>query len=156
MPREPIPTYFFALTVVRRDDRFLIVHERKHGQLWYLPGGRVEPGEALAEAARRETLEEAGIPIVLEGIIRIEHTPFPDGVARCRVFFLARPEDETPPKSVPDDESLGAAWVRLDEIDRFPLRADEVREVFQYVVGGGAVAPIGLLRREDEPFLSRS
>ena len=48
MSRTPSATWFFALVVVRRGDRFLLVHERKHGQTWYLPAGRVEPGETLA------------------------------------------------------------------------------------------------------------
>src|SRR5207244_8947752 len=110
MPRDPIPTWFFALVVVRRGDRFLLVHERKHGQLWYLPAGRVEPGETFAQAAVRETLEEAGIAIALDGIVRLEHTPI-EGGARMRAIFVAHPTDDRPPKATPDDESLGAAWV---------------------------------------------
>lgn len=74
MAREPIPTWCFAVVVVRRGDRFLLVHERKHGQLWYLPAGRVEPGESFATAACRETLEEAGVPIRVTGLIRVEHS----------------------------------------------------------------------------------
>jgi len=31
--------------VVRDEDRFLVVQERKHEQRWYLPAGRVELGE---------------------------------------------------------------------------------------------------------------
>lgn len=45
MAHSPIPTWYFALTVVRRENQFVLVHERKHGQLWYLPAGRVELGE---------------------------------------------------------------------------------------------------------------
>src|SRR5579883_3011243 len=98
MPREPVPTYAFALVVVRLGHRFLLVHERKHGQRWYLPAGRVEPGEDLAAAAVRETLEESGVPVVLEGILRIEYAPAPPpGATRLRVFFVARPRDDTPP-----------------------------------------------------------
>src|SRR4051794_21803157 len=110
MAREPIPTWFFAVTVVRRGDRFLIVQEAKHGQLWYVPAGRVEPGETFAAAAQRETLEEAGIPITLMGILRIEHAATVRG-SRLRAVFLAEPADDTPLKSVPDDESLAARWV---------------------------------------------
>ncbi len=65
MPRSPVPTWYFALVVVRLGPRFLIVQERKHGQLWYLPAGRVEPGENITDAARRETLEESGVPVVV-------------------------------------------------------------------------------------------
>ncbi len=103
-----IPTWCFAVAVVRRGDQFLIVHERKHGQLWYLPAGRVEPGETFFAAACRETLEETGIPIRVVGVLRVEHSPGRTA-ARLRVVFLAEPIDDTPPKSVPDEESLEAA-----------------------------------------------
>jgi phosphatase NudJ len=152
MPREPIPTWYFALVVVRLQHRFLLVHERKHGQKWYLPAGRVEPGESLVEAARRETLEESGIPVVIEGILRIEHTPFSEGMARLRVIFVARPEDDTPPKSIPDEESLAAGWFSLEELESLSLRGEEVREIFDYVAMGAPIYPLELITFEGAPF----
>ena len=146
-----IPTWYFALVVVRRGDHFLLVHERKHGQLWFLPAGRAEPGESLQETARRETLEEAGVPIRLTGLLRVQHTPAPGG-ARVRVLFLGEPIDDTPPKSTPDAESLGAAWVSLDELDRFPLRGEDVEGVLRYVAAGGPVYPLSVLQAEHMPF----
>src|SRR6185312_2351788 len=95
--RSAIPTWFFAVVVVRKADRFLLVHERKHGQLWYLPAGRVEPGESFFDAAVRETLEETGVAVRLDGVIRVEHTPSPGGM-RVRVVFTGGPVDERPPK----------------------------------------------------------
>jgi 8-oxo-dGTP pyrophosphatase MutT (NUDIX family) len=150
--RVGIPTWFFALVVVRLGARFLLVHERKHGQGWYLPAGRVEPGETLTDGALRETLEETGVPVRLEGILRIEHSPDPSGSARCRVFFLASPVDNRPPRTVPDDESLGAAWIALDELHRYPLRGEEVREILTYVSAGGPVYPLSLLAPESAPW----
>jgi 8-oxo-dGTP diphosphatase len=65
----------------KQDDRPLvpcvggIVHDRsgrllliRRGQepsrgLWSVPGGRVEPGETLAEAVEREVLEETGLRV---------------------------------------------------------------------------------------------
>jgi phosphatase NudJ len=146
VPRDPIPTWCFAVAVVRRGDRFLLVHERKHGQLWYLPAGRVEPGESFAEAAVRETLEEAGVPVRVVGVIRVEHTPRGEK-ARLRVVFLAEPTDDTPAKREPDEESLGAAWVSLAELGDYPLRGGEVPELMAYVAGGGAVCGMDVLRR---------
>jgi len=151
MPRDPIPTWCFALIVVRQEDRFLMVHERKHGQQWYLPAGRVEPGESFVVGALRETLEETGVPVQLTGILRFEHTPSRLG-ARLRIIFLAEPVDDTPPKSVPDEESLGAAWVRLDQLNDYPLRDPEVAKLFAYVAEGGPVYPMSLLHSEGKPF----
>ncbi len=151
MAREATPTWFFALVVVRLGHRFLLVHEKKHGQHWYLPAGRVEPGETCVQAAVRETREEAGIEVEPEGIVRIEHTPSPGG-SRVRVVFVARPIDDTPPKTVPDDETLGAAWVSLDEMNNYSLRGSEVRELFEYIARGGAIAPLSFLTLEGAPY----
>jgi phosphatase NudJ len=151
MAREPIPTWCFALVVVRKGDRFLLVQESKYGEPWYLPGGRVEAGESFADAAVRETREEAGIPVRVTGVIRIEHSPTPAG-SRMRVLFLAEPTDDTPPKSEPDDESLRAAWVGLDDLTKYRLRGEEVAELFAYVAGGGPVYPPDLLQAEGAPF----
>src|ERR1041384_6124936 len=70
--RGPIPTWSFALVVVRRGHRFLLTQERKYGATWSIPGGRVEPGETLAQAAVREVLEETGVPAKLDGVLRGE------------------------------------------------------------------------------------
>jgi phosphatase NudJ len=147
MSREAIPTWSFAMVVARLGRRFLVVRERKHGQLWYLPAGRVEPGESFALAAVRETREEAGVPVTLEGVLRVEHSPAPDG-SRMRVFFVARPTDDTAPKTAPDEHSLEARWVTLEELAALPMRGEEVRAVFAYVLAGGAVHPLSLLTDE--------
>ena len=151
MAREPIPIWCFAVVVVRRGDQFLLVHERKHGQRWYLPAGRVEPGETFEAAAKRETREETGVPVRIVGVLRVEHSPSASG-ARLRIIFLAEPLDGTPPKSVPDEESLGASWVRLEELADYPLRGEEVRELCEYVAGGGMVYPSGVLQPEGMPY----
>lgn len=151
MAREPIPTWCFSVVLVRKGDRFLLVHERKHGQLWYVPAGRVEPGETFLEGAVRETLEEAGVLIRVTGIVRVEHSPGPTG-ARMRIVFTGEPTDDRPPKSVPDEESLGAAWVHLSELSRYPLRGPEVRELMEYILFGGAVYPLDVLSHEGAPY----
>jgi phosphatase NudJ len=150
MAKKPIESWMFALVVVRKGNRFLLVHERKHGQRWYLPAGRVEFGETFPEAAKREVMEEAGVPISLEGILRIEHTPRSDGSARIRMIFLASPVDDTPPKSVPDDESLEARWLTIEEIDTLglSLRSPEVIRLFEQVQRGVTLMPMSMLTLE--------
>jgi ADP-ribose pyrophosphatase YjhB (NUDIX family) len=148
MSREAIPTWFYSLVVVRDGERFLVVHELKHGQLWYLPAGRAEPGESLEEAARRETLEETGVAVTLEGILKIQHTPSLRG-ARVRAIFLARPAGDPTPRTTPNEHSLEARWVTRRELAQLPLRGPEVLALFDWVAGGAAVYPLDLIGRED-------
>jgi ADP-ribose pyrophosphatase YjhB (NUDIX family) len=153
--REPIPTWFFALVVCRRrsprGDEFLVVHETSHGQRWWLPGGRVEAGEGLAEAARRECEEESGIPVVLERLLRLEHTPH-EGSARVRAVFLARPADDRAPKSTADEHSLEAAWRTLAEVEALDasrqLRGADCLGWFRAVTAGDEGAPLSVLGSE--------
>ena len=153
MGRDPIPTSYFALVVVQHGDRFLLVQERKHGQRWHLPAGRAEPGESLAEAAERETLEESGVKVRLTGVLRVEHSPSPRR-ARLRAVFLAEPRGSTRTKQEPDDESLRAEWVSLSELDQYPLRAPEVEQLLRYVSEGGRCSPLDIIQAEGRPYVA--
>ncbi len=147
MARDAIPSWFFVLVVVRKDDKFLLVRERKYGSAWAIPGGRVERGEALAQAALREVLEEAGVPVTLTGVYRVEHQPTPGG-ARMRVIYSGTPIDDTPPKSVADAESLGAAYLTLEEIRARPVRGGELIGLLEAIAAGGPMYPLDLIGRE--------
>ena len=129
------------------------MQEAKYGNRWYLPAGRVDPGESLTQAARRETLEEAGVEINFDGILRIEHTPVSGSLVRVRVFFLAHPRNEKPPKSNPDKHSLQAAWCSTADMAQLELRGEEVAEVIGAVKRGAVVAPMSLLTWEGAPWL---
>lgn len=150
MARVALPTWYFALVVVRRGHRFLLTQERKYGSTWSIPGGRVEAGETWANAAVREVFEETGVPVQLDGLLRVEHTPGEPGVSdtRVRILFTGSPIDDTPPKTSADDESLGAAWVTLDELRKLPLRGAELCALLESVASGRQVFPLDLLGPE--------
>lgn len=152
MARTPLPTWYFALVVVRRGHRFLLMQERKYGSTWSIPGGRVEPGESLTAAAVREVFEETGVPVRLDGILRIEHSPVQgdsfDTRVRVRVLFTGTPIDDTPPKTTADQESLGAAYLTLEEIRALPLRGSDLGALLESVAAGRQVFPLDLLGPE--------
>ena len=52
-----------AAILILDDQKRLLLMKRSDSGCWGPPGGAVEPGEVVEEAARRETLEETGLEI---------------------------------------------------------------------------------------------
>ncbi len=152
MSRDPVPAWFFVVVIVRQNNQFLLIQESRHGQTWYFPAGRVEPGETILEAAYRETLEEAGIPVELDGLLRIEHTSLPIGAVRMRFVFLAHPVTPAPPKYQPNAESLQAQWITLEQLSQYPLRSPEVRQILENLASGAPAYPLSLLATHRTPY----
>ncbi len=75
--------------VVRRDGLFLIAQRLADdtlGGYWEFPGGKVDPGEELRDALRRELMEELGIETEIGAEIqRVVHA-YP-GPRRAALFF---------------------------------------------------------------------
>ncbi|WP_322493963.1 NUDIX domain-containing protein [Chloroflexus sp.] len=59
--------------IVQRGDELLLVRHRGGAKPWGLPGGAIDHGEAPAEAARREALEESGCPVTVTGLHGVFH-----------------------------------------------------------------------------------
>ena len=132
----------FALVVCQRpsDGKFLLVQEPLGiGGGYWLPAGRVDPGETLVQGGVREALEEAGVAVAIKSVLRFTLTD------ALRVIYLAHPveaADDTP-KTVPDFESAGSLWVsadvvteRLTAADCRSGRATEPLEWFPKVAAG--------------------
>lgn len=85
------------------------------------PGGRVEPGEADADAARRELMEETGIEAPALAPLRqlMLHSERAGQPVRYRlVVYLGHAASVTPQAASDADE---AGLFALDEIERLPV-----------------------------------
>jgi A/G-specific adenine glycosylase len=68
--RKAVPHQTVVVGVIWKGDRVLVARRRPEGLLgglWEFPGGKVEPGETLEQALRREVREEVGIEVRVLG-----------------------------------------------------------------------------------------
>ncbi len=82
-----------AVGVLLRPDGAFLLTSRPPGKVyegyWEFPGGKVEPGETVEQALRRELQEEIGITIGAVHPWKVERVDYPHALVRlnfCKVF----------------------------------------------------------------------
>ena len=107
--------------VVVNDAGEILMIRRTDNDNWAVPGGAVDLGESVAQAAVRETREESGIECEITGIVGIYSDPkhvilyTSNGEARQEfsIVLTARPLSGQP---TPSSESSEVRWVPVSEV----------------------------------------
>lgn len=99
--------------------------------LWTLPAGFMELGETVAEGALRETLEEAGARVELQGLMTLLNVVH---VGQVHFFFRARLLDLD---FAPGEESLEVALFNWDDLPWDELAFRTVRTTLEHQRQGG-------------------
>ena len=99
--------------------------EPRHG-FWTLPAGFMELGESVADGAIRETVEEAGARIELQGLFTVMNVV---RVGQVHLFYLARMLDTT---LDPGPETLEARLFHEHEIPWDEIAFRTVRETLRH------------------------
>ncbi|MEV1128696.1 NUDIX domain-containing protein [Agromyces sp. NPDC049794] len=100
--------------------RLLLVQRSKPPEAgrWSLPGGRVEPGERLEDAAAREVLEETGLRVRIVSEAGMIERSTPDGGVFEIHSFAAQYLGGEP---VAADDAGGVRWATPDELSTLEL-----------------------------------
>ena len=130
-PRVLLTTDIVLFTIRQEQLRVLLVRRASepYKSFWALPGGFVQEGEALADCARRELLEETGVDeAYLEQLYTFGD---PDRDPRGRVvtvayFALVRSEELV---LEADTDADAAAWFPADELPDLAFDHAEILRV---------------------------
>ncbi len=112
-----------AFAIIKEKGKFLLIREAnpKWKNKWFVPGGKVEKTETLAEGAIREAREETGFDCVVSGIFFMKYYPAEHDQSGLHIFFEGRTISGAL-KYDNDDHSLEAGWFDMLEIEQMETR----------------------------------
>jgi 8-oxo-dGTP diphosphatase len=85
--------------------------------LWSVPGGRLEWGEAMADAVRREVVEETGLDVVVGEVAGVVERIY-EGFHYVIVDYFVQVVGGA---LRPGGDVRDARWVAIDEVEALPL-----------------------------------
>ena len=129
------------VAVVDDQGQFLLIRRSDNGN-WAMPGGAMDPGESISDAAIRETTEETGIVCEITGLVGTYSDPrhvilyTSNGEAR-QEFSLVLTARVVSGQPMPSDESREVRWVPRDELATLRMDRSMRMRIEHYLTGTG-------------------
>jgi mutator protein MutT len=142
--REYPPAPIVAVgVIICQGDRIVLIQRAKEPSkgLWTFPGGAIELGESLEEAARREALEETGLEVEIGKVATVIDHIARDTAGRVTyhyviVDFWARPVSGT---LRPGTDAQDARWFNRSDLDRVAM-TEKASELARELLDGTLTA----------------
>jgi ADP-ribose pyrophosphatase YjhB (NUDIX family) len=112
--------------VVTNEAGEVLLIRRSDNDNWAVPGGAVDLGESVAQAAVRETQEESGIDCQITGVVGIYSDPrhvilyTSNGEVR-QEFSILLTATATGGQPTPSSESSDVRWVKVGELAEYGM-----------------------------------
>ena len=161
MSLSPVPA---VIAVIVHEGRTLLVRRANppDAGLWGFPGGKIEFGETVKDAAMRELLEETGVVAQAQDIITtldiLVHDP--SGAMRQHYILIAVQCRWISGDPVAGDDALEARWFPIAELDPDPHRHERGCGLDRAARSGAGFEPGRVIptacTRDEEKGLARS
>jgi ADP-ribose pyrophosphatase YjhB (NUDIX family) len=124
--------------VVTNDQGEILMIRRTDNDNWAVPGGAIDLGESLTQAAIRETKEETGIDCEITGLVGIysdpkhvlHYTSNDEVRQEFSIVLTARPTGGRPR---PSDESREVHWVKKQAMDSLKMDRSMRKRIAHYL-----------------------
>ena len=119
--------------VVIADGQALLIR-RGHPPLegeWSIPGGKLEVGETLVDAVRRELAEETGIEVRVGDLIEVFERIFPDGKGQPKYHYVIVDYlcEVIGGAARAGSDVTDVAWVEESELQKYSLTPTATRVI---------------------------
>lgn len=117
--KKPIPHLLVVAAVIHRGNQVLIARRPSKGLLgglWEFPGGKVETGESLPDALKREINEELAASIEVAEAVGLYHHAYTHFKVTLHAFHARLSNSE--PVAL---EASELRWVLPNELQNFPM-----------------------------------
>jgi 8-oxo-dGTP diphosphatase len=133
--RNPIPT---VDVIIEQNSRILMIRRKNepYKGCLALPGGFVDEGERIEDAARREANEETSLNIHLVGILGVysDSKRDPRGHLISTVFVGIVPSDNVALEASAQDDASEVEWINLEAVIKSNIAFDHKKILSDYKV----------------------
>jgi len=132
--KNPTPT---VDAIIQKDSQILLVKRKKEPFKGYLvlPGGFVNEGERVEDAAKREIKEETSLDIELIDILGVYSEPKrdPRGHIMSTVFIGKISKSSDKVDAMAQDDAAAIEWLNLEEVDNARFGFDHKKIILDYI-----------------------
>jgi 8-oxo-dGTP pyrophosphatase MutT (NUDIX family) len=132
--------------VVTNDAGDVLMIKRSDNDNWAVPGGAIDLGESMVDAAIRETREETGIDCEITGIVGIYTDPkhvllyTSNGEVR-QEFSIVLTAHLLGGEPTPSSESTEVHWIPRDEVAGYQMDRSMRLRITDYLEGRSSSSP---------------
>lgn len=152
----PVPMIGVSGIVFNNQKQVLIIQRNQPPAMgfWSIPGGKLEPGESLAEACQREIKEETGLETKVNKIVAIVERRI-EGFHYVIIDFLALLMNEEKILPIAQSDVAEARWISLEHLSEYNLvpRLAEIITRAYSAYGGNHLAGLYNTNASDTDYL---